>query len=109
MSARPSRVRVSKSACAAETPAPAGARTEPARREWAGSGLHYFWFARHPTGIVQDSGPIIPNIRSSAQQEHIAPYFGLVRLSWASSAATHALGVIPRVCRKSSTKALGCR
>jgi len=40
---------------------------------------------------------------------NIAFYFGLVRLSWASSAVTHVLGVIPRVCRKSSTKALGCR
>jgi hypothetical protein len=39
---------------------------------------------------------------------NVAYYFGLVRLSWVSSAATHRLGVIPRVCRNSATKALGC-
>lgn len=36
-------------------------------------------------------------------------YFGLIRLSEFSSAAIHFLGVIPRVWRKSSTNALGCR
>jgi hypothetical protein len=69
-----------------------------------------FLFARHPIGIIgfwANQGAC--RKFGIAGGLNITHYFHLVRLSGASSAATHLLGVTPRVCRKSSTKALGWR
>ena len=66
--------------------------------------------ARHPIGIIGFwANQVACRKFGLAEALNIAHYFHLVRLSGASSAATHVLGVIPRVCRKSSTKALGWR
>lgn len=58
----------------------------------------------------QDSGPIISPVgsRHSWSTEH-RPLCRRRSLVWASNSATHVRGVIPNVCRRGSTKALGCR
>ena len=45
----------------------------------------------------------------TAAAVNIASDFGVVRFSSPCSAEAHAFGVTPRVCRNSSTNALGCR